>query len=1012
MLTKQTVNISFLEGLDTKTDPYQVDAGKFLALSNSVFSTGKRLTKRSGFPLLTQVPSGINSTLTTFNGDLTSIGNNIWAYSDGANFWKNQGSFQSASVSTLPAVRNSLNQVQCDVAIASNNIACIVYAESTGSTTSYKWTMIDSVTGQSLMSPTLIAPSAGTVTGNPKVFLLGNYFIIVFTATISSVANLEYFSVGINNLVVGNAVSISAVYTPGSNNAFDGYVSNNNLYLAWNGSDTGGAIRATRLDSSLTLHNTQIFSGYSATTISVSVDETGTSSDVYISFYSSSTTNGYVIVTNQMLVKISGPTQFISSGSALNLTSVAQNGSVQVFVEVTNNYGYDNTIPAHYIATNTISASGTVGTASVLIRSVGLATKAALLNNVSYFLAAYQSTYQPTYFLINGSGQIIAKIAYENGAGYVTQGLGSLLVSGTTLQFAYLYKDLVEALNTQSNSQQTTAGGIYTQTGINLGSVTIGVSQISTVELGNDLLLSGGFLWMYDGQSPVEQSFFLFPDNVEVTASTTGGNLTAQQYYYQVTYEWCDNQGNIYRSAPSIPVSVTTTGSTSSVTINVPSLRLTYKTINGNFVKIVVYRWSASQQNYFQVTSVTTPIINPNVLTTDYVTITDTLSDSAISGNNLIYTTGGVVENINPPASNVLTHFDSRLWLVDAEDQNLLWYSKPLVEATPVEMSDLLTYYIDPNLAPSGNTGPVLAASPMDDKLVLFKKDAIFYINGTGPDSTGANSQYSQPIFITSTVGCSNQNSIVFIPQGLLFQSDKGIWLLGRDLSTNYIGAPVDAFNSATVLSAVNIPQENQVRFTLDSGTTLQYDYFYNQWGSYSGIPGTSSTIYNSAHTYLNSNNQVFQETAGTYLDYTNPVLMSFTTSWLNFANIQGYQRAFFFYLLGTWLSPHKLLVQIAYDYNSSPTQTVVVSPNNYSPNWGQDLNWGSAQAWGGPGNIENWKINLQRQKCEAFQITVSEIYDPTYGVPAGAGFTLSGINVVVGIKKGYRPIAAALTTG
>jgi len=42
----------------------------------------------------------------------------------------------------------------------------------------------------------------------------------------------------------------------------------------------------------------------------------------------------------------------------------------------------------------------------------------------------------------------------------------------------------------------------------------------------------------------------------------------------------------------------------------------------------------------------------------------------------------------------------------------------------------------------------------------------------------------------------------------------------------------------------------------------------------------------------------------------------------------------------------------------------------------------------------------------------VTEIYDPAYGVVAGAGLTLSGINIVVGIKKGYTPIRADQTVG
>src|ERR1700677_556451 len=136
-------------------------------------------------------------------------------------------------------------------------------------------------------------------------------------------------------------------------------------------------------------------------------------------------------------------------------------------------------------------------------------------------------------------------------------------------------------------------------------------------------------------------------------------------------------------------------------------------------------------------------------------------------------------------------------------------------------MSDLLTFYIAPNAGTTTSTGPMKCIFPMDDKLIIFKQNAMYYINGTGPDNTGANSQYSQAIFITSTVGCANQNSIVFIPQGLMFQSDKGIWLLGRDLSTNYIGAPVENTNQYLITSATTIPGTTQVRFTLNNGTAL-----------------------------------------------------------------------------------------------------------------------------------------------------------------------------------------------
>jgi len=247
-----------------------------------------------------------------------------------------------------------------------------------------------------------------------------------------------------------------------------------------------------------------------------------------------------------------------------------------------------------------------------------------------------------------------------------------------------------------------------------------------------------------------------------------------------------------------------------------------------------------------------------------------------------------------------------------------------------------------------------------------------------------------------------------------MFQSDKGIWLLGRDLSTSYIGAPVEDLTlTATVESAINVPATNQIRFTLNSGITLMYDYYYQQWGTFVNVPAISSTLYNGLHTFINDSGSVFQETPGVYLDGGNPVLLSFTTGWINVAGLQGYERAYFLYLLAQYITPHKLQVAISYDYEVSPTQISLITPDNYSPAWGGDALWGSNQVWGGPnGSREQWRVILQKQRCQAFQVSVTESYDPTYGIAAGAGFTMSGLLAVVGIKKGYTTLRPGRTVG
>jgi hypothetical protein len=135
---------------------------------------------------------------------------------------------------------------------------------------------------------------------------------------------------------------------------------------------------------------------------------------------------------------------------------------------------------------------------------------------------------------------------------------------------------------------------------------------------------------------------------------------------------------------------------------------------------------------------------------------------------------------------------------------------------------------------------------------------------------------------------------------------------------------------------------------------------------------------------------------------------MSFKTSWLNVAGLRGYLRAYWFYLLGTFLSPHKLQVELAYDYNPSAIQSDLITPTNWSPNYGstEDPYYGSdgSTAYGGPGSIEQWRIFLQRQRCRAFQISIQEVFDPTYGTVAGPGLTLSGLSCILGVKKAWAP--------
>lgn len=1019
-LQKTPININFVKGLETKTDPYQIPMDSFLQLQNSVFTTGGRLTKRNGFASRTILPNSAATTLTTLNDNLIATGSNLYAFSEESNQWINQGTVQPVDLNVQPLVRVSTSQSSPDSVVSASGLVCLAYIDNA---IAY-YQISDSLTGQQIVKRTTL-PNAAK---NPRVFLLGNYFVITFGATVSGSPHIQFIAVPLNSPTTPlTAVDITTVPSAAAA-AYDGIVLNNALYISFNASDGGGAIRATSVTATLAVTASSIIaSGSQANLISVTTD----SNLLYTSYFVLSGNVGKAVVyTTGGIVQPGSPATLFTSVPITELTNTAVNGVMTTFYEVANNYSSTGAYPTaniktDYISKVTVTSAGVVGTPVVVLRSVGLASKAFIdANDTTYMIVTYGTTQssasdssnQPSYFLMDSSGNIFMRLAYSNGGGYAaSQVLPSVSTQNNTHYVSYLIVDFLATANKGTNLPTgTPVSAIYTQTGINLASFSINTTGQQSSEIAGALHLTGGQIWEYDTVKPVESNFQVWPENIATTTTTTTGHLTAQPYYYVFTYEWTDAQGELIRSAPSIPVLIDLTGagtSTNKNTLYVPTLRMTYKT-SPNPVRIVGYRWSIAQQIYYQFTSLTSPTINDT--TVDYITIVDTLADSSILGNVILYTTGGVIENIAPPAAIDSALFNNRLWLIDAEDRNLLWYSKQVIESTPVEMSDLLTIYVAPTTGAQGSTGPMTALSAMDDKLIIFKRDAIYYINGTGPDNTGANSSYSDPVFITSAVGCTNRDSIVLTPSGIMFQSDKGIWLLGRGLDTQYIGAPVEIYNSNLVKSAQTIPGTNQVRFIMeDNRITLMYDYFYGQWGTFTNISAISATLWQGFHTYLNSFGVIFQESLGSYVDGSDPVLLSLTSAWINLAGLQGLERFYFANLLGTYFTPFKLNVTLAYDYNSSSQQSIIVTPNNYAGTWGSQAVWGSSPPWGGSsGNVFTARLFPQKQKCQSFQISIQEVFDNSFGVQAGQGLTLSGLSIIVGVKKGFRTQSANKSFG
>lgn len=710
--------------------------------------------------------------------------------------------------------------------------------------------------------------------------------------------------------------------------------------------------------------------------------------------------------------------------------------------------GYQNS----YITYNTLTAAGVAGTATTLMRSVYLAGKAHLVNSVPHVIIGHDSPLQSTYFscaLYNlnsliaiPKGVVVAKVGASGGGGVPYRSVlpAVNVVSTGIVQFAFPQRS-VDILRTSNNSSQV----VYFL-GVASAAIDFTTNNVQTMDLGRNLIIGTGLPQMYDGAVAVEQGFNVYPETFTAVGSGNDGDLSTGLYGYKIVYEWIDNIGQTHRSAPSpnlsfnvavapaaftgnttnssaVITTVSTTvglqigmavsgsgipagayiisidstsqitisaaatataagvtitpGSIKVVTLTLPTLRITEK----QNVTIAVYRTVANQTIYYRIDTqyLTYPI--ENSISTDSITFVDVIGDYSIVGNEQLYT-GQEVENIAPPPALALAEFRNRAILIPSDNRYAYDYSKQVVAGSPVEFSDLFRQ----NVSTTG--GPLIGAGVIDDKLILFQKGQISYVTGTGPSPSGANNDFSDPQFITADASLFDPMSLVQTPVGLMFKSEKGIYLLDRSLQTKYIGKDVEDYNQYTVTGAVLTPTGNQVRFTLSNGVVLVYNYYWTgedgigQWGIFTGISAVSDCLHNGTHAFVTTAGLVSREVPAVYTDGATGINTKFSTAWVNLAGMQGFERAYYFYLLATYISAHTLTINIYYDYDDTVAQTLSITP--------------------AAGELEQWRIFLDRQKCEAFRIEVQEVGS------SGAGLTISGLNLVVGLKKGYTTIRAA----
>lgn len=373
------------------------------------------------------------------------------------------------------------------------------------------------------------------------------------------------------------------------------------------------------------------------------------------------------------------------------------------------------------------------------------------------------------------------------------------------------------------------------------------VGALPVAYAGNVAYVGGGALRFIDGNNIGEQ-VPTFPPDIKIEQVIGTGKTPAGSYSYAATLEWVDAAGNLHRSAPTPAVTLAVDGlshHTVRVTVTMPGLTmLGGSEARGDTWRVNIYRAPLlSSTFYLRYTS--TIASNPGttvVLTEDdnangydaagfvltgFLTDTD-MTTVVTSGAwylppvSLLYTTGGVLANIPPPAPAALWTHANRLWLVSGQDQRQVWFSKEFTSGVSAEFSDSLTLRID-------GDGPLRAGASLDDKAILFTEGNVYAVatGGGGPTATNQGA-YPTPEIVARGVGTHSAAGAVACPLGVLFLDASGFKLLGHDMQISDVGKALLDVTEAygAVYSSLHVPERQQVWFVLHGRTDIVvFDY-------------------------------------------------------------------------------------------------------------------------------------------------------------------------------------------
>jgi hypothetical protein len=362
--------------------------------------------------------------------------------------------------------------------------------------------------------------------------------------------------------------------------------------------------------------------------------------------------------------------------------------------------------------------------------------------------------------------------------------------------------------------------------------------RFAWVEAFGDTFFASSIPWTYDGGTGHELGFPCRPQSLsgeislsEVDSPTGGLGTPPQVYYVKAVWEGIDSMGRLVRSGVSLANPITISAPLKTIAVTYLNLCVT----THKDVRLAIYVSEDQGITYVRSEQL---IKNAQYATTPTTVTLDPRRLFQL-GQPTIYT-DRMLPCDPPIPAQLICEWQRRIWLVNGRTVSP---SHEVIDGEEPAFSDELRFQLSRDA-----TG----IAPYDDRLVIWAKDAIFWISGDGPNDLGVDGSFMQPQRLPTDFGCIDARSIVRTERGICFQSERGIELLDRGLGTGVISDGVaktvreDGYSE--ILSA-SWDQATQIcRFLVQNPSTgaflvLCWHTLYSWWTTAS-IPGTGRPDY------------------------------------------------------------------------------------------------------------------------------------------------------------------------